>query len=379
VSDQGWLGHREEGGRLQVAVGGGWTVAALAPLDQAARAMLDALPGKTGLARIDLGALEALDTAGAWLLCRIQASLAERGWRVEIAAADASQAALLAEIQRLKPRPALPPAHINPLVRLLARLGASTLAACSEARRLLSFYGETIVTFGRLALHPRRMRVTSLVHHLEQTCLNALPIVGLIAFLIGVVLAYQGADQLRRFGAEVFTVNLLGVSVLREIGILLTAIVVAGRSGSAFTAEIGMMKVREEIDALRTIGVHPIEVLVVPRVLALVIALPLLAFFGDILALFGGGLMSVFALGIPPNQFLSQLEYAITPTMFWIGMVKAPVFAFLIALVGCYQGLSVSGSAESVGRLTTQSVVLSIFLVIVADALFSILFSYLGL
>jgi phospholipid/cholesterol/gamma-HCH transport system permease protein len=379
VSDQGWLGHREEGDRLQVAVGGGWTVAALAQLDQTARAMLDALPGKTGLARIDLGALEALDTAGAWLLCRIQASLAERGWQVEIAAADATQAALLAEIQRLKPRPALPPARINPLVRLLARLGASTLAACSEARRLLSFYGETVVTFGRLALHPQRMRVTSLVHHLEQTCLNALPIVGLIAFLIGVVLAYQGADQLRRFGAEVFTVNLLGVSVLREIGILLTAIVVAGRSGSAFTAEIGMMKVREEIDALRTIGVDPIEVLVVPRLLALVIALPLLAFFADILALFGGGLMSVFALGIPPNQFLSQLEYAITPTMFWIGMAKAPVFAFLIALVGCYQGLSVGGSAESVGRLTTQSVVLSIFLVIVADAVFSILFSYLGL
>src|ERR671924_1011446 len=244
VSDQGWLGHREEDDRLQVAVGGGWTVAALAQLDQAARAMLDALPGKTGLARIDLGALEALDTAGAWLLCRIQASLAERGWQVEIAAADTTQAALLAEIQRLKPRPALPPARINPLVRLLARLGASTLAACSEARRLLSFYGETVVTFGRLARHPQRMRVTSLVHHLEQTCLNALPIVGLIAFLIGVVLAYQGADQLRRFGAEVFTVNLLGVSVLREIGILLTAIVVAGRSGSAFTAEIGMMKVR---------------------------------------------------------------------------------------------------------------------------------------
>jgi phospholipid/cholesterol/gamma-HCH transport system permease protein len=379
VSDQGWLGHREEGDRLQVAIGGGWTVAALAQLDQTARAMLDALPGKQGLARIDLGALEALDTAGAWLLCRIQASLAERGWHVEIAAADATQAALLAEIQRLKPRPALPPARVNPLVRLLARLGASTLAACSEARRLLSFYGQTVVTFGRLALHPQRMRVTSLVHHLEQTCLNALPIVGLIAFLIGVVLAYQGADQLRRFGAEVFTVNLLGVSVLREIGILLTAIVVAGRSGSAFTAEIGMMKVREEIDALRTIGVDPIEVLVVPRLLALVVALPLLAFFADILALFGGGLMSVFALGIPPNQFLSQLEYAITPTMFWIGMAKAPVFAFLIALVGCYQGLSVGGSAESVGRLTTQSVVLSIFLVIVADAVFSILFSYLGL
>jgi phospholipid/cholesterol/gamma-HCH transport system permease protein len=379
VSESAWLGHRSEGGRLQVAVGGGWTVEELARLDQAWRAMREALPGEAGPARIDLGALEALDTAGAWLLCQIQAGLAERGWQVELAAADPVRAALIAEIQRLRPRPALPPTRINPVVRLLVRLGASTLSACSEARRLLSFYGQTMVTLGRLAWHPSRLRLTSLVHHLEQTCLNALPIVGLIAFLIGVVLAYQGADQLRRFGAEVFTVNLLGVSVLREIGILLTAIVVAGRSGSAFTAEIGMMKVREEIDALRTIGIDPVEVLVVPRLLALVIALPLLAFFADILALFGGGLMSVFALGIPPNQFLSQLEYAITPTMFWIGMAKAPVFAFLIGLVGCYQGLSVGGSAESVGRLTTQAVVLSIFLVIVADAVFSIVFSYLGL
>ena len=379
MSEGAWLGHRTEGRRLQVAIGGGWTVAELAQLDDAGRAMLEALPGEAGRARIELGALEALDTAGAWLVCRIQAGLADRGWQVELAGADSVQAALLAEIGRLKPRPALPPPQLNPFVRLLAHLGASTLSACGEARRLLSFYGETLVTLCRLALHPGRLRLTSLVHHLEQTCLNALPIVGMIAFLIGVVLAYQGADQLRRFGAEVFTVNLLGVSVLREIGILLTAIVVAGRSGSAFTAEIGMMKVREEIDALRTIGADPIEVLVVPRLLALMIALPLLAFFADILALFGGGLMSVLALGIPAPQFLSQLQGAITPTMFWIGLVKAPVFAFLIALVGCYQGLSVSGSAESVGRLTTQSVVLSIFLVIVADALFSILFSYLGL
>jgi phospholipid/cholesterol/gamma-HCH transport system permease protein len=379
MTERSWLGHRHDSGRLQVAAGGDWTVAQLAQLDHASQAMLELLPHEAGEAWIDLGALEALDTAGAWLLCRIHACLAERGWQVELAVADPTQAELIAEIERLKPRPALPAPRVNPLVRLLARLGGSTLLACNEARCLLSFYGQTLVTLARLALRPWRLRLTSTVHHLEQTCLNALPIVGMIAFLIGVVLAYQGADQLRRFGAEVFTVNLLGVSILREIGILLTAIVVAGRSGSAFTAEIGMMKVREEVDALRTLGVDPIEVLVVPRLLALMIALPLLAFFADILGLFGGGLMSVLALGIPPNQFLSQLDYAVTPTMFWIGMAKAPVFAFLIALVGCYEGLSVGGSAESVGRLTTQSVVLSIFLVIVADALFSILFSYLGL
>jgi phospholipid/cholesterol/gamma-HCH transport system permease protein len=312
-------------------------------------------------------------------LCRILARLAERGGLVVGAVAYAPLAALIALIVRLAPPPARPLPRINPLRRLVAPLGEAVLLVGYVARRLLSFYGQTIVTLGRIALQPRRLRLTSLVHHLEQTCLNALPIVGMIAFLIGVVLAYQGADQLRRFGAEIFTVNLLGVSVLREIGILLTAIVVAGRSGSAFTAEIGMMKVREEVDALRVIGADPIEVLVIPRLLALMIALPLLAFVADILGLFGGALMSIFALGIPAGQFLTQLDGAITPSMFWIGMVKAPVFAFLIALVGCYQGLSVGGSAESVGRLTTQSVVRSIFLVIVADALFSVVFSTIGI
>jgi phospholipid/cholesterol/gamma-HCH transport system permease protein len=377
--DHGWLEHRQEGGELQVTVGGAWTIAQLAQLDRAGQAMLEGLPAPGGRARISVDALQAMDTAGAWLIYQLEKRLGEQGWQVELAGADPIQEALLAEIRRLAPRPAVPAPHINPVVRLVANLGRETLVACTEARRLLSFFGETIVALGRIVLQPRRFRLTSLVHHLEQTCLNALPIVGTIAFLIGVVLAYQGADQLRRFGAEVFTVNLLGVSVLREIGILLTAIVIAGRSGSAFTAEIGMMKVREEIDALRTIGVDPVEVLVVPRLLALMVALPLLAFFADILALFGGALMTIFALGIPPVQFISQLDSAITPSMFWIGLGKAPVFAFLIALVGCYEGLSVAGSAESVGRLTTRSVVLSIFLVIVADALFSILFSYLGL
>jgi phospholipid/cholesterol/gamma-HCH transport system permease protein len=189
MSGEGWLGHSREAGGLQVAVGGGWTVAQLAPLDQAGREMLDALPRDAGQARIDLGALEALDTAGAWLLCRLQAGLAERGWQVELTDADPSQAALIDEIRRLAPRPTRPVPHINPFVRLVAELGSGTLGACSEARRLLSFYGQTIMTLGRLARQPRRLRVTSLVHHLEQTCLNALPIVGMIAFRIGVVLA----------------------------------------------------------------------------------------------------------------------------------------------------------------------------------------------
>jgi phospholipid/cholesterol/gamma-HCH transport system permease protein len=209
--------------------------------------------------------------------------------------------------------------------------------------------------------------------------INALPIVGLLSFLIGVVVAFQGADQLRQFGAEIFTVNLLGVSILRELGVLLTAILIAGRSGSAFTAQIGTMKVNQEVDALQTIGLDPVEVLVVPRVLALMIMLPILVFYANLMGLLGGMVMATTVLDISLTTFLKQLQSAVNLTTFAIGMVKAPVFAFLIALVGCFEGFNVSGSAESVGQKTTASVVEGIFLVIVFDAAFSILFSILGI
>jgi phospholipid/cholesterol/gamma-HCH transport system permease protein len=212
---------------------------------------------------------------------------------------------------------------------------------------------------------------------MEQTGVNAVPIVGLLSFLIGVVLAYQGADQLRRFGAEIYTVNLLGISILRELGVLLSAIIIAGRSGSAFTAQIGTMQVNEEIDALRTLGLDPIEVLVLPRLFGLGLTLPLLVFYADFMGLLGGGLMSWAVLNINIPNFLTQLQSAISETTLWVGVVKAPFFAAIIALVGCYEGLHVTRSAESVGRLTTQSVVESIFFVIVTDAAFSIVFSVL--
>ncbi len=212
---------------------------------------------------------------------------------------------------------------------------------------------------------------------MEQTGVNAVPIVGLLSFLIGVVIAYQGADQLRRFGAEIYTVNLLGVGILRELGVLMTAIIIAGRSGSAFTAQIGTMRVNEEIDALRTIGLDPLEVLVIPRLFGLVLTLPMLTLWADVVGLFGGCLMSWGSLGITPPQFLRQLQGSLYPWTFWIGLIKAPSFAFIIALIGCYEGFQVSRSAESVGRLTTLSVVEAIFLVIVADAGFSIFFSIL--
>ena len=212
---------------------------------------------------------------------------------------------------------------------------------------------------------------------MEQTGLDAMPIVGLLSFLIGVVFAYQGADQLRRFGAEIYTVNLLGIAILRELGVLLAAIIIAGRSGSAFTAQIGTMQVNQEIDALRTLGLDPVEVLVLPRIFGLALTLPLLVFYADALGLLGGCLMSWASLGISIPRFLEQLRGAITEWTLWVGIIKAPFFAVIIAMIGCYEGFNVTGSADSVGRLTTQSVVESIFLVIVADAAFSILFSLL--
>lgn len=378
MARDGWLSSAERENVLVVEAGGDWTLASLERLNQTREGLVAGLGAAAGRARLVLDRLETLDTAGAWLLHALERDLVRRGLAVEIAGAKDPHATLIDEIRRVTSEaPAMAP-EPNAFLRAVAELGAGTIEALREGGRLLSFYGEVMLALGRVAARPRRLRATAFTFHLEQTCINALPIVGLISFLIGVVLAYQGADQLRRFGAEIYTINLLALSVLREIGIMLTAIVVAGRSGSAFTAQIGTMKVNQEIDAMRTLGLDPLEVLVLPRLLALLVALPLLGFFADVMGLFGGGLMVVLALGIPPGQFLNQLDTSVTPAIFMVGLVKAPVFAFLIAMVGCYEGMKVSGSAESVGRLTTESVVVSIFLVIVFDAAFSIVFSYLG-
>ncbi len=375
----GELWWRKRDGGLIVDVIGDWTFDHVSAIDR----RLDELVAEakrigSGHADVRLDSITSLDMSGAWLLHRLEVELALPGWTVDMPVEDPRHVALLDALREIAFDAPQEPSAGSGFPRMLDRLGRGTIDAGLEGCRLLSFFGRTVSTLLRSLLRPRRLRLTSLTHHLEQTCLNALPIVGLIAFLIGVVMAYQGADQLKRFGAEIFTVDLLGVSILREIGILLTAIVVAGRSGSAFTAEIGAMAVNQEIDALRTLGLDEVEVLVLPRMLALMIALPLLAFFADILGLFGGGLMAWIVLDIAPGPFLNQLEGAIEPATFWVGIVKAPVFAFLIALVGCYQGLLVSGGADSVGRHTTKSVVIGIFLVIVFDALFSILFSLLG-
>ena len=371
----GWVKSRRVDDRLVVRLGGMLTTSHVGPLDAELRA-LDVV-GPRHL-EIDLKGLAGFDTAGAWLVHRTQAKARQAGSDVKLSGASAAQMALIAAVASYaKPCPPAPPAG-STLLRLVGQVGKNVIEVAGQTRDLVSFLGQTIVALVLMVVRPRRVRLTSLIHHMEEVGLNAVPIVGLLSFLIGVVLAYQGADQLARFGAEIFTVNLVGVGVLREMGVLLTAIIVAGRTGSAFAAQIGTMKVNEEVDAMRTIGLDPMEVLVLPRLLALLLTLPLLGFFADIIGLIGGAVMATLALDISLSQYVRQLQAAVPLASLWVGLIKAPVFAFVIGLVGCFEGLRVDGSAESVGRQTTRAVVESIFLVIVLDALFSVLFSVIG-
>jgi phospholipid/cholesterol/gamma-HCH transport system permease protein len=368
--------EEEEPGALVLHAAGEWLVASAGELDR----RLHALDLPVGVAvRIDLAAIERLDTAGAWLLLRTEHELSEAGHQVQLHGLPQNFAPLLEQVRSggIAAPIAHPRRRYHSFGSFLAWIGEASLGLVARLYRILGFVGLVAVAAARLLLRPQRWRVTALATQIEQTGVEALPIVGLLSFLIGVVIAYQGADQLRRFGAEIYTVNLLGVGILRELGALMTAIIIAGRSGSAFTAQIGTMRVNEEIDAMRTIGLDPVEVLVLPRLLGLLLTLPMLTIFADFMGLAGGCLMALAALGITIPQFLHQLQSAVPPLTFWIGVAKAPFFAGIIALVGCYEGFQVARSAESVGRMTTLSVVEAIFFVIVADAAFSVLFSML--
>ncbi len=360
---------------MTIAFGGRWDLAAVARQDAPLRA-LDAAGASR--AAIDISALTALDSAGAWALHRLRTKLRAQNVQADFVGGKEAYLSLLNRLERPPRAAPLVPPRPNIMVVMLARLGSGAERALSESIDIVGFFGQALATAARTLLRPANVRVTSLLVQVEQVGLNALPIVGLLSFLIGVVLAYQGIDQLRRFGAEVFTVNLAGISILREVGVLMTAIVIAGRSGSAFTAQIGTMKVREEIDAMRTLGLDPVEILVLPRLLALVLTMPLLGFYADVVGLFGAAVSTMLILDLSPIQFMSQLREAVEIKHFWVGIIKAPVFGFIIALTGCRYGLKVKGSAENVGRRTTQSVVEAIFLVIVADAVFSIVFSRIG-
>jgi phospholipid/cholesterol/gamma-HCH transport system permease protein len=284
-------------------------------------------------------------------------------------------------LQKLQSSEGAPPEPLRDEAGLqepVGKVGRWAVLQGSEARAVIGFFGRIVSVLGEIFSRPRALRPSSLARHIYETGITAIPIVSLIAFLISVIVAYLGAQQLSKFGADIFVVDLVTISVLREMGVLLTAIIVAGRSGSAFAAEIGVMQLNEETDALRAMGMNPVELLVVPRVLALIIALPLLTVIADAMGLAGGGLLSMLNLHIPLEQFVSRMRESLSPTTFWSGLIKAPVFALLIAMVGTYRGMQVRDSARELGRLTTVAVVQSIFMVILADALFAILFVQIG-
>jgi len=352
---------------------GAWVLHALAALERRVAAL--PRPAEREL-RIDASAVSAMDTSGAWLLHRTMRALEARGASVRLEGLRPEFETLL-KLIALRMR-AQGTVQAGPR-GALERIGRKAWDELRGAWGLLAFVGEGAVALGRALANPHRIRWRPILYNVQTAGFEALPITGLLSFLMGIVIAYQGAEQLERFGANIYVVDLVGLSMARELSPLITAIIVAGRSGSAYAAQIGTMKVTEEIDALRTIGVGPLELLVLPKVLALMIALPLLTVYTDIMGVLGGMVMARPQLGISFGTFVDRLGDAVSLSSYLIGIGKAPVFAAIIALVGCYQGFQVTGSAESVGRQTTVSVVQSIFLVILVDALFSIVFNWLKL
>jgi phospholipid/cholesterol/gamma-HCH transport system permease protein len=366
-----------QGNGLALCAAGSWTARFAASLEQIV-GDAEKLKGSRPNIFIDVSQVSKLDTFGAWLIERLRRSLTQGGVEANIAGLSANYASLVEEVRRVKAAP-VPVATSGGILGMLSQIGRGVVGAGATVLGLVDMLGGVLASAGRVAIRPRSFRLTSTVHHLEQVCWHAVPIVVLITFLIGCIIAQQGIFHFRKFGADVFVVDMLGVLVLREIGVLLVAIMVAGRSGSAYTAELGSMKMREEIDALRTMGFDPIEVLILPRMLALVIALPILAFLGAVAALYGGGLVAWLYGGVDPEAFLIRLRDAISIDHFIVGMIKAPVMAAVIGIVACVEGLAVEGSAESLGQHTTSSVVQGIFFVIVMDGVFAIFFASIGM
>ena len=322
----------------------------------------------------------ALDSAGAWVLQKLLRRLREEGTAVQVRDLRPEFAKLLEAVgqQGTDQTDSATAVASAPWLKL-EDLGRSAAAALEQSIALLAFVGEAALALAGSVAHPARLRWRPILYNIRSAGFDGLPIVGLLSFLLGIVVAYQGADQLRQYGANIFVADLVGLSMLREFAPLITAIIIAGRSGSAYAAQIGTMSVTEEIDAMRTLGIAPLHLLVLPKILALVIALPLLTVFADVLGVFGGMLMAQAQLGVGYTEFLDRFVKAVSVTAYMVGIGKAPVFAAIIAVVGCFQGFRTKGGADSVGRQTTRSVVQSIFLVIVADALFSIAFSALDL
>jgi len=333
-----------------------------------ARQGLKKLPKQGAAGSLDIAGLERLDTPGALFLCNLR----DKG--VKLAGVRAEHQSLLDLICGLDLKPLPKVAEASRWRQIVVDLGKGAHDARHDVLDIITFLGRAASWTFNALLHPSCLRPASISRHVEETGVHALPIIGTMAVMIAVVIGYQGVAQLRPYGGEDFTINLVAVSMLREMAVLITAIMVAGRSGSAYTAEIGVMKTREEVDALNVMGIEPMQVLVVPRVVALVITLPLLTFFADIMGLVGGAAIAQGLLDVSPLQYVARVRQAVDLSDLFVGLFKAPVFAFIIAIISCMHGLRVKGSAESVGRETTRAVVKSIFLVIVLDAFFSILF-----
>ncbi|HPF27083.1 MAG: ABC transporter permease [Steroidobacteraceae bacterium] len=355
---------------LELTLRGAWRAANLAAID-AELASFDW--GGAGTLVISGAEVELLDLSGAWRLRQLLQQAAAAGTQIEWRT-PAPELLQLVEKTLSQGGPPVPPPSSESEFQPISALGEHVMVRVEDAKTGLDFIGRVAATSGKALASWRRLRPISVARHIYDTGITAVPIVSLIAFLITIIIAYISAEELRQFGAEIYVVDTVTIGVLRELGVLLTAIIVAGRSGSAFAAELGAMKLNEEVDALRASGVNPIEVLVLPRVTGLVIALPLLTVVADAIGLTAGAVLCYFLLDMPIVQYLTEMKSAIGPTTFWVGVIKAPVFALLIALSACYRGLQVRDSSRELGRLTTVAVVQSIFLVILADAIFAVVF-----
>ena len=374
MTDTASLTEDTRGDRRVLRAAGRLTIAHLGEID-AARAAIT--PDGRPLT-IDLGGIERLDTTGAWVIHKLKRDFDAAGSPAEITHASPEAQRLIEQVAANDHVVAVRPVQGNAGTRRLESIGRAVVSNAENTGNFLAFLGHTLVVLFETFIGRRPLRWNAVIHQCEQIGVNALGIVGLLLFLVGIVLAQQGAVQLRQFGAEVFVVNLIGRSTARELGILLTAIMIAGRSSSAFAAQIGSMKLNQEVDAMEIIGMSPIEVLVVPRVLGMSLMLLLLSFYGVVMAIIGGGLFCWMSLDMPPVTFVQRLQEVTPVSDLVIGMIKAPIFGLIIAMMGCFQGMQVTGNAESVGLRTTRAVVESIFVVIVLDAFFAVFFSALG-
>ena len=363
---------------LELRPGGAWTAANATTLEALSDAVADELDRSKSV-KLDMAGVHELDTLGAWLLEKISRRAATAGHPTEVVGIADNYTGLIEEVRQVNRCNPVPAPALNPVVARVNDVGRSAVGAREDIGAFLQMLGSLFLALLGVLRRPRSLRLTSLVYQLYKVGWQAIPIIGLITFLIGAIIAQQGFFHFRKFGADSYVVDMVGILVLRELGVLIVAIMVAGRSGSAYTAELGSMMMREEIDALSTMGLDPVEVLILPRIVALVCALPILSFIGSMTALYGGGLVAQFYGDMSPAIYIARLHDAVSVTSFKVGVIKAPFMALAIGIVACSEGLRVKGSAESLGRQTTTSVVKSIFLVIVLDGLFAVFFASIGM